>query len=109
MTQPVGSEKFNNDDSIPSVNWEVVVKGCNLPKSTRVNSGEIPVRSYILLVAAAATANDSLAQKTKSLLNAQVRRWEGDWLKDIAVYANMRGLSIEDAIIELVNSLTNSQ
>ncbi|MEL7039603.1 MAG: hypothetical protein AAFO04_28930 [Cyanobacteria bacterium J06592_8] len=103
MTQPVGSDKPKSND-IPDVDWDAIASKVRAPKSTAVQTGELPLRSYILLLAASAAANDSLRQKSKSLLNAQCRRWEPDWLKDIAFYAANKGLSIEDAIVELVNN-----
>ena len=84
------------------IDWDKIAS--QLPEEIRtdINIGELPDRSFWILKAAALVSKSSIRSKAKSLLNAQVRRWEASWLEDIKFYASQKGLSFEDAFIELV-------
>ncbi len=83
------------------INWEAIAS--RLPQNVRtsVTTGDLPSRSFWILKAAANCANDSIRAKSKSLMNAQVKQCEESWFDDIAFYAQQRGLSFEDAFVQL--------
>lgn len=86
-----------------NIDWEAIAS--RLPNNrTEVTTGALPSRSYWILRAACGVANESIRGKGKSLMNAQVRRWEPSWLKDIKFYADQNGLSFEDAFVQLATN-----
>ncbi|MFY7886878.1 MAG: hypothetical protein ACOVOV_18745 [Dolichospermum sp.] len=84
-----------------NIDWEVIASRLPSDARTDVTTGALPSRSYWLLRAACGVANESIRGKGKSLMNAQVRRWEFSWLKDIKFYADQNGLSFEEAFVQL--------
>ncbi|MFY7803759.1 MAG: hypothetical protein ACOVQ7_10050 [Limnoraphis robusta] len=99
VVEPGKSEAWMED-----INWEAIASRLPANNRTDVTTGALPARSYWLLRAACGVANESIRGKGKSLMNAQVRRWESSWLKDIKFYADQNGLSFEDAFIQLATN-----
>ena len=96
MVEPIQPEKWMND-----IDWSAIA--AKLPGDTRteVTAGSLQTRSFWIFKAAVGVSNDSIRGKAKSLLNAQIRRWEASWLQEIKFYADQQGISFEDAFVDL--------
>ena len=86
--------------TIDDINWDAIAPHLKSDVN-RLQTGAIPDRSYWILKAVAAAKNSSLNALTASLLNAQVRRWEDSWFKDIQFLAARHGLTFEEAFVRL--------
>lgn len=86
------------------IDWGKV--GESLPPVERqgLQCGDIPEMNYYLLKATAKCRNGSMRGLMSSLVNAQVVRHRDRWLEEISFYAGQKGISIEEAIIELATS-----
>lgn len=96
MVEPIQPEKW-----MDGIDWSDIAARLPDNPRTEVTAGSLQNRSFWILKAAVSVSNDSIRGKAKSLLNAQIRRWEASWLQDIKFYADQKGLSFEDAFVEL--------
>ena len=86
--------------SIDDIQWDLIAPRLTA-ETYRLQTGSIPDRSFWILKAVAAAKNSSVNALTASLLNAQVRRWEESWFKDIQFVAARYNLTFEEAFVKL--------
>ena len=96
MTEPISPAPW-----MDNIDWESIASRLPADARTEVTSSALPSRSFWILKAAIGASGDSVRSKTRSLMNAQIRRWEASWLQDVKFYADQKGISFEDAFVEL--------
>ena len=82
------------------IDWSQIAAALPKRANYRVNV-QLSIMDYWILKAAARAKMRSLAPDCASLLAAQVRRHEEQWLRQIQFLADQDGVSIEEKFIEL--------
>jgi hypothetical protein len=91
------------------LDWKYI--GQRVPKreDTRVRSGHLSQRDFILYAATCQALNRSMASDLNSWIRSQINRWFASRITDIEVLAAQEGVTVEEMICRLVAKSTSTE